>query len=125
MSLVHATSVDIGKMRAMNHEGRARALRGAARHRRRYRVGLLGHPATFTVDVGAGGFCVELMRVLPTGTPLQGTILVEGSEEAFLGTVVWTRPGDPRINLRGRMGVQFTQAPLGFVARVESREPSR
>ena len=125
MSLVHATSVDIAMIRAMNPDTRGRAIRGAARHRRRFRVALLGHPATFTVDVGAGGFCVELMRVLPTGTPLQGTILVEGSEVSFLGTVVWNRPGDPRINLRGRMGVQFTQAPQGFAARVETREPSR
>jgi hypothetical protein len=109
----------------MNRDPTRQAVRGAARHRRRYRVALVGHPTSFTVDVGAGGFCVEAMRVLPTGTALQGSIQVDGSEVDFAGTVVWNRPGDPRLNLRGRMGVQFTRVAQGFSDRVERRDAAR
>jgi hypothetical protein len=112
-------------MRQMHFDARGRAIRGAVRHRRRFRVALHGYPASFTVDVGAGGFCVEVMRVLPTGTPLEGSILVDGSDLGFVGAVVWNRPGDPRIGLRGRMGIQFTSIPKEFAARMVNREAPR
>ncbi len=88
-------------------------------------MALDGHPSMFTVDVGAGGFCVEVMRVLPAGTPLRGTIRVDGSEVGFAGTVVWTRTGDPRLNLRGRMGVQFLRVDPGLGARLDRRDATR
>jgi len=92
---------------------------GSARYRRRFRVHLAGHPSSFTVDVGEGGFCTELMRVLPPGTPVEGSLHVNGSEVAFAGEVAWARPGVARMNLRGRMGVRFTRIPGGFGRLVE------
>jgi hypothetical protein len=112
-------------MDPMERETSGRPVRASARHRRRLRVALDGHPSMFTVDVGAGGFCVEVMRALPAGTPLRGSIRLEGSEVGFAGTVVWTRPGDPRLNLRGRMGVRFLRVAQGFGDRVEHRDPPR
>jgi len=94
--------------------------RGSARTRRRFRVMLSGHPSSFTVDVGGGGFCTELMRVLPPGTPVEGSLYVEGSEVAFAGLVAWAKRGEARMNLRGRMGVRFTRIPYDFRRMVES-----
>ncbi len=87
-------------------------------------MALDGHPSMFTLDVGAGGFCVEVMRVLPAGTPLRGSIFLEGREAVFAGTVVWAHPGDPRLNLRGRMGVRFLRVAQGFADQVERRDPA-
>jgi len=94
--------------------------RASLRYRRRYRVLLTGHPSAFTVDVGAGGFCTELMRVLPPGTPVAGSLHVKGAEVAFAGRVAWARPGEARMNLRGRMGVSFTRVQDGFEKLVEA-----
>lgn len=80
------------------------------RQRRRYKV-TLGPASGFTVDVSAGGFCAELMRVFPKGTAVKGSLLVEGNEFEFSGRVAWAKQGDFRINLRGRMGVCFTDLP--------------
>ncbi len=73
---------------------------------------MLDHTSSFTVDVCAGGFCTELMRVLPPGSPVQGSIQMNGQEVAFAGQVVWVKPGDVGLNLRGRMGVRFTRVSL-------------
>jgi hypothetical protein len=81
------------------------------RQRRRYKV-TLGPASGFTVDVSAGGFCAELMRVFPKGTAVKGNLLVEGTEFEFSGRVAWAKQGDFRINLRGRMGVRFTDIPV-------------
>lgn len=88
--------------------------RAAERHRRRFRVMLAGHPSSFTVDVGAGGFCAEMMRVLPPGTQVEGSLHVKGTEVAFAGKVAWAKPGESRMNLRGRIGVRFTRVPSDF-----------
>lgn len=80
------------------------------RQRRRYKVNL-GPASGFTVDVSAGGFCAELMRVFPKGTAVKGSVMVDGTEFEFSGRVAWARQGDFRINLRGRMGVCFTDIP--------------
>ena len=80
------------------------------RVRRRFRVSLSGSSA-FTIDVSPQGFCTEMLRIPPVGTPVQGSIRVKEAEYAFAGRVVWARPGDPRMNLRGRMGVSFTELP--------------
>jgi hypothetical protein len=82
--------------------------RTGARARRRLRV-TIGGTATFTQSLGAGGFSVEVMRVLPRGSPVQGTMRVGERDFDYAGDVAWVKPGDPRINLRGRMGVRFTQ----------------
>ena len=56
-----------------------------------------------------GGFSAEVMRVLPRGSPVQGTMRVGQKDFDYVGDVAWVKPGDSRINLRGRMGVRFTQ----------------
>jgi PilZ domain-containing protein len=80
------------------------------RQRRRFKV-QMGAASGFTVDVSAGGFCAELMRVFPKGTAVKGTLLVDGQEYDFSGRVAWAKQGDFRLNMRGRMGVTFTDAP--------------
>jgi hypothetical protein len=92
---------------------RGRRERGSARVRRRLRVTLRQGPC-FTVDVSAGGFCTELLRALPPGTPVEGKIQVRGADVPFTGRVVWARPGDPYLGLRARMGVLFTRLAPGF-----------
>jgi len=87
--------------------------RRSTRYRRRFRVDL-GHTTALTVDVSTGGFCVELMRVLPPGSPLDGSIHVLGRELAFGGQVVWARQPEVGLNMRGRMGVRFTRPPAGL-----------
>lgn len=72
-----------------------------------------GSPA-FTADVAAGGFCVELLRVLQPGTTVKGTITLAGRDFEYVGLVRWARSGDARIRLRGRMGVRFLQVPTEF-----------
>jgi len=92
------------------------------RRRRRYRLTMAGHPSAFTVDIGAGGFCTEVMRVLPAGTAIQGSLLVDGAEVAFAGQVAWTKAGEARMSVRGRMGVRFTRIPQDF-ARIVDEKP--
>jgi hypothetical protein len=84
--------------------------RASTRHRRRFRV-TVGTTSVFTLDIGAGGFSAELMRVLPPSSEVKGSIRLNGVDVVYAGRVVWSRPGDPRISLRGRMGVHFTELP--------------
>ena len=88
--------------------------RATHRHRRRIRVSL-GTTPTFTADISAGGFCVEILRAPPPGTPVSGTIRFAGFEAAYTGTVVWALAGSPRLNMRGRIGVRFTSLPESAV----------
>ena len=85
-----------------------RNTRGAARKRRRFKV-LLGTAVSFTTDVSSGGFCTETMRVLAPKTVVKGAIEGLGRKVPFSGRVVWTVPGDSSVNLRGRMGISFTE----------------
>jgi len=85
-----------------------RNTRGAARKRRRFKV-LLGSAVSFTTDVSAGGFCTETMRVLVAKSVVQGSIEGLGKKVPFAGKVAWTVPGDSSLNLRGRMGISFTE----------------
>lgn len=82
--------------------------RSRARQRRRYKVAVNGG-CWFTTDVSASGFCVELMRVLPLRTRVEGAIQVVGMQVPFAGEVVWARHGDWHLNLRGRMGVRLVR----------------
>jgi hypothetical protein len=84
--------------------------RSAARHRRRFRVSV-GNTPVFTLNIGSGGFSAELMRIVPPGSEVAGSIRLNGVEVGYAGCVVWAIPGDPRINLRGRIGVRFTELP--------------
>jgi hypothetical protein len=77
-----------------------------ARRRVRLRV-VTGRGSSLTVNVSAGGFCTAMMRVLAVGTPIDGLIHVDGRDAFFAGRVVWVKPGDPRLNLMGKMGIRF------------------
>lgn len=90
-----------------------RKARSAPRVRRRCKVTIAGS-STFTSDVSATGFCVELMRVLPAGSVISGTISLKGQEFSFEGKVAWAKAGDMRLNMRGKMGVAFTRIPESF-----------
>jgi hypothetical protein len=87
--------------------------RQSVRKRRRLRVTMAGSPV-FTADMGTGGFCAELMRVLQPGTTVNGTITLAGRDFEYVGLVRWARSGDARIRVTGRMGVRFLQVPTEF-----------
>jgi hypothetical protein len=70
--------------------------------------------SSLTVNVSAGGFCTGLMRVLPVGSNVEGTIHLDGRGETFAGRVAWSKPGDPRLNVMGRMGVRFEKIDPAF-----------
>jgi hypothetical protein len=76
------------------------------RFRRRFKV-TLRQSAAFTVDVCGGGFCALLLRAPPPGTKVEGTILVGERALAYTGQVVWAKPGDVHLGVRGRIGVGF------------------
>jgi hypothetical protein len=100
---------------------RANILRSNGRQRRRFRVSLAGASTCFTVDVSAGGFCVEAMRVMVPGTSVTGTIDADGKSFPFSGSVAWTRASEPRLGLRGRMGVRFASIAEEFRSMVGPR----
>jgi hypothetical protein len=77
------------------------------RVRKRFKV-TFSKNASFTIDVSGGGFCAQLLRVMPPGTPVAGTILDNGKTVSYAGRVVWARAGDPHLSIPGRMGVEFT-----------------
>jgi hypothetical protein len=83
-----------------------RKVRSDDRQRRRFRV-MLGNAVSFTLDVSAGGFCTESMRVLMPGTPVEGSIEGNGKRVSFAGRVAWNVPGDSALNVRGKMGITF------------------
>src|SRR5438105_2482054 len=83
-----------------------RKARSDDRQRRRFRV-MLGNAVSFTLDVLAGGFCTESMRVLMPGTPVEGSIEGNGKRVSFAGRVAWNVPGDSTLNVRGKMGIAF------------------
>jgi hypothetical protein len=86
------------------------AARRFVRHRRRFRA-TLGTTPVFTADIGPGGFSAELMRVQPPGTPVQGSIRLNGLDVSYSGEIAWAKAGDPHMSLRGRIGVRFTSLP--------------
>ncbi|MGA8890260.1 MAG: PilZ domain-containing protein [Anaeromyxobacteraceae bacterium] len=88
--------------------------RGSPRHRRRLRARLEGVTAAFTVDVGAGGFCMLLNRIISPGTPLTGSLHVDGAEVPFEGRVAWVKPGDSRLRIPSRVGVSFSGSRREF-----------
>ncbi|HEY7724745.1 MAG TPA: PilZ domain-containing protein [Anaeromyxobacteraceae bacterium] len=96
---------------------RIRTSRSAPRFHRRVRVTLL-QSTSFTLDVGAGGFGVERVRVPPPGSAVEGVIALRDRVFPFLGRVAWARPGDVTLGLRGRMGVHFTHISRDFAERV-------
>ncbi len=78
--------------------------------------------SSLTINVGAGGFCTGLMRVLPAGSNVEGTIHLDGREGNFAGRVAWSKPGDPRLNVMGRMGVRFEKIDPAFAQNLAGPE---
>ena len=97
-----------------------RKVRSDDRQRRRFRV-VLGTAVSFTLDVSAGGFCTEAMRVLTPGTNVQGTIEGLGKKVAFAGRVAWNTPGDSALNVRGKMGIAFAKVDSELVGLLSNR----
>jgi hypothetical protein len=83
--------------------------RASVRARRRLKL-KLPHCRSFTADIGAGGFSAEVLRVLPPGTSIDGSIELGGRSIPFAGRVAWAKAGDPYNGIRGRMGILFTSA---------------
>ena len=84
----------------------------------------LGRTTSFTTNVSQEGFCTEAMRLIAPGTPVEGAICLDGNDYAFAGSVVWAKPGDPRVYLRSRMGVRFSRVSPGFQRIVGSASPA-
>ena len=40
---------------------------------------------------------------------VKGSISIAGKEYPFSGKIAWARASEPRVNLRGRIGVTFTE----------------
>jgi len=95
-------------------------VRAADRRRWRFKV-MVGAIPSFTTDVSKGGFCTEVMRVLPPATRIEGWIEGFGKKVPFAGRVAWNHPGDPSLNVRGRMGICFTRVGAELVALLETR----
>ena len=84
--------------------------------RRRVRVRVVTpRGSSLTNDLGPGGFCTSLMRVLPVDSRFDGTIHHAGRDERFTGRVVWARPGNPRLGIAGAVGVRFEVIPRDLV----------
>jgi len=99
----------------------ARTVRRTRRHRLRLRV-VTSRSTSFTVNVSRGGFCTEILRVLPVGTQLEGLLHVAGRDVSFAGRVAWATPGDPRLGQLGRMGVSFARIEPAFARGLDLRE---
>ncbi|MGA9520391.1 MAG: PilZ domain-containing protein [Myxococcaceae bacterium] len=87
--------------------------RNMPRQRKRLRVEVSGSPV-FTVDVSPGGFCYESMRILEPGSVIKGKIRVNDADLPFTGMVAWAKASEPRMQLRGRMGIRFTGVDSAF-----------
>jgi hypothetical protein len=75
----------------------ARHLRATALHPSRLRV----------LWLGACSLWILLLRAVPPGTPVDGTILMDGRDIPYAGRVVWAKAGDVRLGIRGMIGVGF------------------
>jgi hypothetical protein len=91
----------------MREASAAKRDRRWVRVRKRFKV-TFSQNASFTIDVSGGGFCAQLLRVMPPGTLVEGTILDNGKALSYAGRVVWARAGDAHLSIPGRMGVEFT-----------------
>ena len=101
-----------------------RKVRSDDRQRRRFRV-MVGSAVSFTLDVSAGGFCTESMRVLMPGTPVEGAIEGNGKKVSFAGRIDWNVPGDSSLNVRGKMGIAFSKVAPEIAELLSTRAAPR
>lgn len=90
------------------------APRFVPRQRRKLKISLGARFPAFTADVSAGGFSVDTSAPARVGSAVDGSITIEGREFPFAGEVTWSQRGDPRMSIRGRMGVRFTEIDSAF-----------
>lgn len=76
------------------------------------------------MDVGRGGFCTQVLRALPPGTLLEGTVHVDETKLPFAGRVIWAKSGDPHMNLMGRMGIALARGAAELDALLAARRLS-
>lgn len=100
---------------AQEQSGAVPERRASARTLCRLQVIVAGLAAV-TADVTANGFCVETNHLAQPGTPLTGSIAVDGREFPFTGMVCWANSDDPQ---HGRMGVRFLEVPQEFKAQFD------
>ncbi len=86
--------------------GQRRDARSSQRRSARHKV-TIQQTACFTLNVGDGGFCVGMVRVLPPGSAVEGAIDIGGTPVPFKGSVAWAKAGDSRLGVRGLMGVRY------------------
>lgn len=91
------------------------------RQKRRLKIDLGPAFPSFTADVSPGGFAVESAVVQRPGTRVEGHITVDEHELAFVGEVSWAQMGDPRMSLRGRMGIRFVDIDNEFYELMRGR----
>lgn len=87
--------------------------RNIQRQRKRLRVELNGS-SSFTVDVSPGGFCLETMRPALPGSSVIGKLRMADRDLEFTGVVCWAKASEPRLQMRGRVGVRFTSIHPDF-----------
>lgn len=87
------------------------------RQRRCLTVRLEGLP-TLPAEVSSAGLSFESAEPLGEGTAVRGTLALDGEAFPFEGEVSWARASNPRLALRGRVGVRFTDAPDALWARL-------
>ncbi len=75
----------------------------------------------FTLDVGQGGFCAQVLRVLPPGTSLQGSFRVDEADLPYSGRVDMAKGGDPHLNVRGKMGIVLARGAAELEAVLAAR----
>jgi len=85
------------------------------RDRKRAKV-VIGTTSMFTVDISAGGLCVETVHVMNPGARVSGTLTYRSETFEFTGVVAWAKQGDARLGIRGRLGLQFDGISPGFYA---------
>ena len=88
--------------------------RSVVRLRRRLALTLSDRGHLFTSDLAPGGFAAEVPRALPPGSSVIGAIRLGEESFDFTGQVVWARQGEPRLNVRSRIGVRFTGIANAF-----------
>ncbi|MDY7232323.1 PilZ domain-containing protein [Hyalangium rubrum] len=91
--------------------------RALPRQAHRFAVRLRGMLPVYTRDVSPSGFQADMLQPMQPGTPVRGTLALEGAELPFEGEVVWTRQYAGE-HMRGRYGVRFTSLPSDFTRRL-------
>ena len=91
-----------------------------SRQRKRLRVDLGGN-ASFTIDISPGGVCVESMKPVTPGSHVQGQLRVANEDLDFTGIVCWAKAAEPRLAIRGRMGIRFTSIPPQYYSSLQAR----